>query len=192
MTMRLRSGSWRQLFLRPGLLGGGGAVEDALLAGGVREMPAHPVHQPEGEVRRHAPEKDRYGWVPDDPVHQPAGPVLFREAVAVDGMDRHAAQLEPESAGAESDAGLAVPERVAPTVMVAAGHQDRDATAQRGQRAGDPEACARNGSAIGEPEVEQVAVDQQAVAKRGYGIEERQHRLVDRRPVPPPGGRRRR
>ena len=81
----------------------------------------------------------------------------------------------------ESRADVALPEIAAPAVVIPADHRDRHSTAKPGQRGGHPEAAPRDDPAVGEPEVEEVAIDEQAVAQSGNRLEECEQRLLDGR-----------
>ena len=76
---------------------------------------------------------------------------------------------------------LALPEVAAPPVVVSADHDDRYPPPESGQRGGHVKAASGNHPAVGKPEVEQIAVDEEAVPQRRHRFEELQQRLLDRR-----------
>ena len=87
-------------------------------------------------------------------------------------------ELEP--AGGVADPDLAVPESEPPAVVIPAYHEHRQAASESGQRGGDPERMTRQDAAVGEPELEEIAVDQQRIAQRGDDVEKFEQRGFDR------------
>ena len=76
---------------------------------------------------------------------------------------------------------VSLPEVIVPSIVVSSNHYDRHSAAQPGQRGGDVKTTSRDYAGIGEPEIEQIAVDQQAIAQDGNGLEEFEQRLLDAR-----------
>jgi hypothetical protein len=65
-----------------------------------------------------------------------------------------------------------LPKVTIPPVVVAANHDDRYLPSKPGHRSRDVESVSGDDSGIGEPEVEEIAVDQQAIAQRRHCVEE--------------------
>jgi hypothetical protein len=65
--------------------------------------------------------------------------------------------------------------------MVSTDHYDRHSAAKPGQRGRYMKAAPGDHVGVREPEVEEVAVHEQAVAQGGDGLEELEQRLLDRR-----------
>ena len=63
--------------------------------------------------------------------------------------------------------------------MIAADHHDRKPAAQLRQGGGDVEATAGNHPTVGEPEVEEIAVEEEAVAQVRHRLQKCQERLLD-------------
>ena len=72
--------------------------------------------------------------------------------------------FELEAVRGVADAQLAIPELEAPAIVIAADHQNRNSTAEAGECGRGPKRVARHDAAVGEPELEEVAVQQQRVA----------------------------
>src|SRR2546427_5740467 len=99
--------------------------------------------------------------------------MLFRQPVAVRGEGRAPRHVELCLAGIERDAEILGQELAAPTVVVTANERDRDApAADVVESSHGCEVAPWDDAAVFEPEVEQVAVDEQSVAKVGDGGEE--------------------
>jgi acyl-CoA thioester hydrolase len=105
-------------------------------------------------------------------------PLRFGEAVAVDRGDRASTDAESRPVGMEQQTQVPLPEVAVPSIVVSPHHHYRQATPQPGQRSGDVEAPPRDHRGIGEPEIEQVAVDQQAIAQRRHRIEKLEEGLL--------------
>ena len=81
----------------------------------------------------------------------------------MEGRDLPVADLEGEPPRVEAHADVALPEVSTPAVVVTPHHEDRHPPGEPGERRRDVEASAGHDPAVGVPEVEQVAVDEEAV-----------------------------
>ena len=114
-------------------------------------------------------------------LEHPRPPTGVRHQVAVDRDAPPAANIELEPLAAPANAKVALPELEAPAVMIATDHDHRDAPPQGRERRGHPKRVAWQRGRVGEPELEQVAVDEQRVTQRGDGVEELEQSGFDRR-----------
>ena len=85
--------------------------------------------------------------------------------------DRAIADVEAGVMSVELDTQVLFPEIPAPAVMVSAYHDNRQSAAKPSQRCRDVKATPRNHPAVGEPEVEQVPIDEQAVTQGGHHLQ---------------------
>ena len=90
-------------------------------------------------------------------------------------------RVEREPVRARSGSRLRRPEIPAPAVVVPADHDDGHPCRQPGERRRDAEPASRNDPRVGEPEVEEIAVDQETVAQGGDGVEKGEERFLDGR-----------
>lgn len=171
----------RETRLRPLALGLGGPPEGGFIPGLLMEVGTEAVHQPETQVRWQAPEHRAGHGGTGDPVQPSGDPPLFGEAVTVMGLDDPGANPEPDPIPGKADTTFRLPERIAPSVVVATGHHDRQPAAESSQLPCDPESTSGDGPAIGEPEIEQVAVDEQTVTQIRDHIKKRGQRFFDGR-----------
>src|SRR5204863_306803 len=144
-----------------GLLAG----EHGGIAGVVGERARQPVRDPEAQVGVQRAEHAHRDGMARDPMHQLRAPVLFGQPVAV-GHERPAARDEDlRFAAVETDPQVLDEKIAAPAIVIAADHGDGDALgAQRLQLRHRPEVAPRDHGAVLEPEVEQVAVDEEGLA----------------------------
>ncbi len=125
---------------------------------------------------------DRRGcWMLDQPVDEPGLPPGLCQPVSVNGHHVAAADLECRAAGVEPQTQVSLPEPVIPSVMVSPHHYYWQSAPEPGERRSDVEPPPGNDPGVGKPEVEEVAVDQQAVAQRGHGLEKLEQRLLGSR-----------
>jgi acyl-CoA thioester hydrolase len=89
-----------------------------------------------------------------------------------------ASHRELELGRLESDTQLIGPERGTPAIVVAADHGHRQVPRQPSQCGGHPESVTRDDPTICEPELEEVAVDQQRITQIGHSIEK-----IEQRPL---------
>ena len=111
---------------------------------------------------------------------RPADPAGLAQSVAVDGGHLPAADLEGEPPRIEPHAEVVLPEVAAPAVVVPPDHEDRHPASEPGEGRRHVEPAPGDDPAVGEPEVEQVAVDEEAVPQLGDSVEKREERLLDR------------
>ena len=98
--------------------------------------------------------------------------------VAVQGEDPAIPDRQRHLVEGEPHAQFFDPESMPPPVMVAPHHRHRDSTRQALQRGGHPESFPRDHPAVGEPELEEVAVDQQRIAQFRNTLQELQQRRL--------------
>jgi len=173
----------RELAARPLLLARRGLRQPDRVGRVIPEPGAQVVH----EAKTHLGMDETVGRggdrVIDGAVQEDGAQCGLRQPVAVECGDAPPADVETDPVGVKPHPDVAFPEVAAPAVVVAANHHDRHAVPQPRQRRRDMKAPARNHPGVGEPEVEQVAVDEQAVTEPRHRLQELQERLLD-------GGRR--
>src|SRR2546427_3364114 len=185
----MRVGENREVQVRPACeqllgvlrLGPLGAVEHGPVARVVRELAGQLVCDPGAHVGVQHPERPNRRPVAGDPVHEAGAPLLLGQPVAVGqeaGPSRHVELGFPRM---EGDAQVVNEEVTAPAVVVAAYERDRHAAGPQGVEFRDgAEVTARDHRAVLEPEIEQVAVDEERVAEIGHRVEEPVKRDSDR------------
>src|SRR3989449_111256 len=162
-------------------LGPLGAVEHGPVAGVVRELAGQLVRDPGAHVGMQHPERPNRRPVTRDPVHDTGAPVLLGQPVAVGYEGAASRHVELGFPRMEGDAQVVDEEVAAPAVVVAAHERDRHAARPQGVELRDgAEVTARDHRAVFEPEIEQVAVDEERVAEIGHRVEESVKRDGDR------------
>src|SRR5437667_145649 len=162
-------------------LGPLGAVEHGPVAGVVRELAGQLVRDPGAHVGMQHPERPNRRPVTRDPVHDAGAPVLLGQPVAVGHEGAASRHVELGFPRMEGDAQIVDEEVASPTVVVAAHERDRHAARPQGVELRDgAEVTARDHRAVLEPEIEQVAVDEERVAEIGHRVEEAVKRDGDR------------
>ena len=142
---------------------------------------AQEIHEPQPHVGVQYPvDRGRRGML-DQPVNQLGLPARLRQTIAVNGSDRSTTDIEGCSMRTEGHPEIPLPEITIPPVVVAAHHDDRDLAAEAGDRRGDVKTASGYDSGIGEPEVEEIAVDQQAIAQGRHGVEELEENFLGSR-----------
>src|SRR5688500_17796308 len=116
----------------------------------------------------------------DEPVNQPGLPARLGQSIAMDRSHRAAPDPERRLMRGEAYSHVSFPEVSAPSVMVPSDHHDRQPTPAPAHGRGDVEATPGDGAVVGEPEIEQIAVDEQAVAQGWDSVEEVEKCLLDR------------
>src|SRR5213592_1881841 len=177
----MRVGENREVQVRPAReqllgvlrLGPLGAVEHGPVAGVVRELAGQLVRDPGAHVGMQHPERPNRRPVTRDPVHDAGAPVLLGQPVAVGHEGAASRHVELGFPRMEGDAQIVDEEVASPTVVVAAHERDRHAARSQGVELRDgAEVTARDHRAVLEPEIEQVAVDEERVAEIGHRVEE--------------------
>src|SRR5690606_20538753 len=155
------------------LLGHGGACPGGLSPVGglnlfrmchaVVEVVSQAIGDPESDIRVQSTVDGNQPAGGGRLVHPFGTATFFMQSVAVD--DQHAAlvEVQREAGRGEPDAGVLLPERVAPAVVVAAHERDRNPAGEGGQRSGHAEVAAGNQVAVTEPVVVDVANHYQGV-----------------------------
>ena len=129
---------------------------------------------------QHAEGADCRG-VTGDAMHQPCAPVLLGEPVAVGHERAPAGELHLGLARVERDPQVVNQEIAAPAVVVPAYERDRDAATPERVELGDgAEMTTRNHGAVLEPEVEQIAVDDERVSQVRDLVDEAMEKRADR------------
>src|SRR5256885_1892401 len=162
-------------------LGPLGAVEHGPVAGVVREPAGQLVCDPGAHVGMQHPERPNRRPVAGDPGHEAGAPVWLGQPVAVGHEGAASRHVELGFPRMEGDAQVVNEEVAAPAVVVAAYERDRHAAGPQGVELRDgAEVTARDHRAVLEPEIEQVAVDEERVAQVGHRVEEPVKRDSDR------------
>ncbi len=102
--------------------------------------------------------------------------MLLVQAVTMDQVDGPACGRVCQPMRFKPDAGVVLPERPTPAVVIATDQGDRDVTRNRGQRRGNPKTATRNQPAIAEPVVEDVAGEEQRITGEGHLIQKGEER----------------
>ena len=119
-------------------------------------------------------------WMLDDSMDQPRLPPRLRHSVAVDRCHAAVPDLEGRPERLEAQPQVLLPEVGIPPVMVSPDHDDRHPSPEPAQRRRDVKPAPRDHPGVGEPEVEQVAVDEKAIAQLRHGVEKVEQCLFDR------------
>jgi hypothetical protein len=117
----------------------------------------------------------------DEPVNELGLPARLGQSIAMDRGDRAAADVEGGPMRTEREAQVSFPEVSIPSIMVPTHHYYREAAAKPGEGCRDMETASGNDSGIGEPEVEQIAVDEQAIAQSRHCVEKLEQCLLSLR-----------
>ena len=162
-------------------LGPLGTVEHGPVAGVVRELAGQLVRDPGAHVGMEHPERSNRRPVTRDPVHDTGAPVLLGQPVAMGHEGAASRHVELGFPRMEGDAQVVDEEVAAPAVVVAAHERDRHAARPQSVELRDgAEVTAQDHRAVLEPEIEQVAVDEERVAEIGHRVEESVKRDSDR------------
>lgn len=165
------SGVGAELVGGPGLLAGGGGIEDRRVDHGVAQAVVHGIGDPEADRRMEGAEQRDRGPVAGHPLEQAGTPVSFGDSIAMDGQHPAAGRFEGGGTGMEIDLEVASPELVAPAIVVPAGHDDGHPLAQLAQGGGHGKSRPGYHPLPGEPEIEQVARDEEGVAQGRRSLE---------------------
>jgi hypothetical protein len=88
----------------------------------------------------------------------------------------------------KGDVQVLAPEVLTPPIVVPPDHDDRHPGPHTAQCGGDVKPAPRDDPPIGEPEIEQIAVDQKAITKGGHRLQELEEGLLDIEPGGPEMG----
>src|SRR5213592_2014556 len=185
----MRVGENREVQVRPAReqllgvlrLGPLGAVEHGPVASVVRELAGQLVRDPGAHVGMQHPERPNRRPVTRDPVHDTGAPVLLGQPVAVSHERAASGHVELGFPRMEGDAQVVDEKVAAPPIVVAAHERDGHAARPQGVELRDrAEVTARDHRAVLEPEVEQIAVDEQRVSEIRHRVEEAVKRDCDR------------
>jgi hypothetical protein len=109
-------------------------------------------------------------------------PAAVGQAVAMNGENPSSPDLEGCTEGLKIQTQVPFPELAIPPVVISSHHYYWHVAAQAGQCGGNMESVPRYDAGVGEPEVEEIAIYQQAIAHRGAGPQKlQQHLLCGRR-----------
>ena len=101
------------------------------------------------------------------------------DSVAVNGEDATIADLELHPDRREPHVEVPLPEVLPPPIVVASHHGHRHPLPHPPDLGGDMKPDAGDQPAVGEPEIEDVAVEEEAVAERRRALEEGEEGLLD-------------
>jgi hypothetical protein len=167
--------------LGPHLLASGRVGQRGLVESMVAEGWTQEIHEAKPKLRVQYSVNSCRGRVLDQTVKQIRMPSGLSQPIAVRCHHPALTDLERRPVRLEGETQVPLPELIVPPVMVPSDQHDRRPAAQPGERRGDVKAPPGNHLGIGKPEVEEVAVDQQAVAQGGHGVEELEQRLPNGR-----------
>jgi len=159
---------------------GGSAIQHRSILCIVGEVAREQIGDPEPDRRmQYTKHRDRDG-VTQHAVHQRATPVLLGEAVAMGNEGPAPSQIELGVPAEELDAQVLREKRSAPAVVVAAHERDRDAAGADLLQLGDGgKMFAGDDARILEPEIEQIAHQDEVISGPGDLLEECVKRLAD-------------
>jgi acyl-CoA thioester hydrolase len=130
-----------------------------------------PAHQRDTNVGVERPVHGRGRAQPHQSVER-AAPAAGGRGIAMEREHPASAHGELQLDGRESDAELRMPESAAaPAVVVSAHHRYRESPGEPPQCCSHLEAVPGNNPAVGEPELEEISIDEQRVAQRRHGVE---------------------
>lgn len=119
------------------------------------------------------------GWMLDESMDELGLPARLGQPVAMNCHNGTLPDLERRPKRVKAQVQVSFPEVAVPPVMVPTDHYDRHPAPEPGQRGGYVEAAPGNDPGVREPEVEEITVDEQAVAQSRHGVEELQQCLLD-------------
>jgi acyl-CoA thioester hydrolase len=164
---------------RPVPLQAGGERQRRLVRRPVAEHRAHPVDEPEADLGVQRPVDAGRDRMMDQAVEQAGATAMIGDPVAVQCQDPARADPEGGPEGRVGEPEVTLPEVAAPAVVVAADHHDRHGVPEPRQRRRDVKSAARDDTGVSEPKIEEVAVDEQAIAERRDGVEKCEQPLLD-------------
>jgi hypothetical protein len=159
----------------PFALASGCPFQLGFIDGMIAEEWAQRVNQPESQVRVQYPVDRGGGGMLNHSVNQSGLPSGLRQTVPVNRCHSAMPDLEGGLPRLEAQTEVLFPEVPVPPVMISPDHHDRYSAAEPSQGGGNVEATSRNHPGVGKPEIEEVAIDEQAVAQlrhRGEKLEE--------------------
>lgn len=152
-----------------------------LVYGVITEHRAQEIDHAQPEIRVDEPVHRGGNGMLDNAMDQPGLPAGLPQPISVNSRDPAAPDLEGRPTRAEGQAQISLPEITIPPVVVASYHYNRESSSQHRECGCDVKAASGNHPGIGEPEIEEIAVDEQAVAQRRHGIEEVEQCPLDSR-----------
>lgn len=114
----------------------------------------------------------------NETVNELSLPTSLRQSVSVDRHHPAASDVEGGAVRVEAKIQVVLPELAVPPVMVSTHHYYWHSATKPGERGGNVKTAPGDYPGVGKPEVEQIAVDEQAVAQRGAGAEKIDQRLL--------------
>ena len=157
----------------------GSAGQLLLVDGVISQERAERIHQPEPQIGVQHSIDCRSRWMMNQSVNHSGLPARFGQTVTMNRSNSAATDVKGRSGRFEPESDLLLPEVGIPSIVVAANHHDGDLPAQMGECSGDLESPTRDHSRVGKPEVEQVAVDEKAIAEVRHCLEELQEGRFD-------------
>ena len=168
-----------QMAYRPVVLPAGRSREFRLIDGVIPQHRAEQVYQTESQVRMQEL-VDRGGCrVLDRAVDQPRLPAGLGQPVTMDRRDSAVSDAEGRQIGTEPEAEIMLPEVAAPTIMISPYHHDRHLAPQAPESRCHCKPTPGDYPAVGEPEIEQVTIDQETVTQRWDRLEKLEQRCLD-------------
>jgi hypothetical protein len=116
----------------------------------------------------------------DDSMDQPRLPPRLGHPVAVNRCHTAAPDFEGCPQRLEAQPKVLLPEVGIPPVMVPPDHYDRHPSPEPAQRRRNMKPAPGDHPGVGEPEIEQVAVDEKAIAQLGHSVEKVEEGFFDR------------
>ena len=165
--------------LGPLSLPGGRACQFRFVDGMVTQYRAQEVYQAQPEIGMEELVDGSRRRMLNHSMNQSGLPARLGQAVAMNCHYSTVPDLKGCPQRIEVDTEVALPEATVPPVMVPTHHHDRQPAPKPGQGGGYVETAPGNHSGVGEPEIEQVTVDEQAIAHTGDEFEELEQRVLD-------------
>ncbi len=170
-----------QQSLGPFPLPGRCSGELGFVDGVIAEHRTQQIDHPQAEIGVDVAVDQCGGRMLDEPVNQLGLPARLGQSIAMDRGNGPAADVECGPMRTEREAQISFPEVAIPSIMVPPHHYYRKAAAKPGEGSGDMETASGNDAGIGKPEVEQIAVDEQAIAQCRHRVEKFEQCLLSLR-----------
>lgn len=171
-----------QKTLRPAPLLFRSVIQRCLVLSMVPQRWAQEINQAKAQVGVKQSVDGCSGSVLNHSMNQLCLPAALGEPVTMDGENFSSSDLEGCTHGLEIQTQVPFPELAVPPVVISSHHYYWHVVAQAGQRGGNMESVAGYDAGVGKPEVEEIAIYEQAIAHRGACPQKlQQHLLCGRR-----------
>lgn len=168
---RAEVGLGTKLAFGPDKLSRGGLLDDGRVCRGeCRVVAESPRDGESGRSRKRSEECNDRSSV-KQVIQERGNSSFLMQAVAMNGEDRAGTDVKPKLPSVKADTRFGPPERVTPAVVVTTDHEHRHSTRELDDPRGDLDAVSGDQAFVGEPEVVDIARQEQRVAKLRRGVE---------------------